>query len=320
MQAIRSDTVRGNAARTVLAVISCLVVLIGCTDTSTSTKPASSAPPGSTGSGTASVSDVLGFFATLDFVPPSGFDKKHFGVSYGTTKEREYYSTTTGTNRKCMVYTPPNYDPNATYPVLYLLHGIGGTHTEWLDGAPNQIISNLIHAGQLKPLIVVMPNVRARADDGPPADALDPANIAAFDNFVNDLRDDLMPFIEQNYSVVRQREGRAIAGLSMGGKEALYIGVTMPETFEYIGAFSPAWGLVPERLSPDEMTLPEKFKDQTLIFINCGKQDDLLTYAERYNQAFVQNGIQTAYYTIDGGHDFSVWKNGLYLFLRCIFW
>jgi len=219
-----------------------------------------------------------------------------------------------------MVYTPPNYDPNATYPVLYLLHGIGGTHTEWLDGAPNQIISNLIHAGQLKPLIVVMPNVRARADDGPPADALDPANIAAFDNFVNDLRDDLMPFIEQNYSVVRQREGRAIAGLSMGGKEALYIGVTMPETFEYIGAFSPAWGLVPERLSPDEMTLPEKFKDQTLIFINCGKQDDLLTYAERYNQAFVQNGIQTAYYTIDGGHDFSVWKNGLYLFLRCIFW
>jgi enterochelin esterase-like enzyme len=80
---------------------------------------------------------------TDSYAAPSGFDKKKTGVTYGTLTEKSYSSVTTGAARKCYVYTPPGYDPNVTYPVIYLLHGIGGTHTEWLGGNLNEILSNL---------------------------------------------------------------------------------------------------------------------------------------------------------------------------------
>jgi predicted alpha/beta superfamily hydrolase len=162
------------------------------------------------------------------------------------------------------VYTPPGYDAAETYPVLYLLHGIGGNHTEWLGGEPNNVLSNLLALGEAPPMIAVIPNVRAMKDDGYQSDMFSAENIAAFDNFINDLRDDLMPFIKENYSVSDKREETAIAGLSMGGREALFIGVSMPETFGYVGAFCPAPGLMgvnlgfAGQLTPEEMTLPEK--------------------------------------------------------------
>jgi enterochelin esterase-like enzyme len=125
---------------------------------------------------------------TEDNTVPSEFDSKKTGDVYGTLTEEQYYSTTTGTMRKCYVYTPPGYDPNVTYPVMYLLHGIGGTHTEWLGGNPNEILSNLINAGKAKPMIVVIPNVRAMNPDNVPSDVYGTKNVNAFNNFINDLR------------------------------------------------------------------------------------------------------------------------------------
>jgi enterochelin esterase-like enzyme len=175
-------------------------------------------------------------------------------------------------------------------------------------------------------MLAVLPNVRAKTNDSDLSDVYGPESIAAFDNFINDLRDDLMPFIKANYSVSDKREDNAIAGLSMGGREALFIGVSMPETFGYVGAFCPAPGLMsssagfPGQLEPEEMTLPVKYKRSTFILINAGNQDNVVgDNPINYSNAFTANGVEHAYYSIDGGHDFNVWKNGLYWFAKCIF-
>jgi len=265
--------------------------------------------------------------------PPEGFDTKKDGVAYGTLTEVEYFSKTTNAARKCFVFTPNGYDPQIKYPVLYLLHGIGGTHTEWLNGNPNEILSNLIALGETPPMIAVIPNVRAAHDDSLPPKIFSYENLDAFDNFINDLRNDLMPFISANYPVSEKREERAIAGLSMGGRESLFIGFSLPDIFGYIGAFSPAPGLLsnsgslpgsdedfPGQLKLNEFTLPDNFKEKTFILVCNGNQDGLIhDVPSLYHKALEDNGIHHVYYTIDGGHDFEVWKNGLYYFAKSIF-
>lgn len=324
------------------AVLLCFLFLSGCDNSS----PASPPPPVEDTTDVGDIEDVTP--VTPEITPeaseepinilgevidmlnngehqsPEGFDKEADGVPYGTLTELEYDSRTTGAMRKCYVYTPPNYDPDVIYPVLYLLHGIGGTHSEWLGGNPNEILSNLIASGELPPMIAVIPNVRAMQNDGYPADMLGQENIDAFDNFINDLRDDLMPFIKENYLISEKRDECAIAGLSMGGRESLFIGLSMPEVFGYIGAFSPAPGLLANnnsgQLTPKEMTLPEEFKNNTLIFICNGNQDGVVhDVPNDYHTALRDNGIKHVYYTINGGHDFNVWKNGLYYFAKGLF-
>jgi enterochelin esterase-like enzyme len=267
---------------------------------------------------------------TKNYQTPEGFDTKKDSVAYGELTELEYNSKTTGNTRKCFVYTPPGYTPAVTYPVMYLLHGIGGTHTEWLGGAPNEVISNLIAQGEAKPMIVVIPNIRASYDDTPPPEGITPENIAACDNFINDLRDDLMPFIKERYSISDKRGQCAVAGLSMGGRESLFIGVKMPETFGYIGAFSPAPGLLPMehpndrkhkgQLTAEEMTLPEAYRDNTFILMCSGTEEEMFNHiAAAYRKAFDGNGVKYEYYITPGGHDFRTWKNGLYHFVKNIF-
>jgi len=265
--------------------------------------------------------------------PPEGFDAKKDGIAYGALTEVEYFSKTTDAARKCFVFTPNGYDPQIKYPVLYLLHGIGGTHTEWLNGNPNEILSNLIALGEAPPMIAVIPNVRAAHDDSLPAKIFSYKNLDAFDNFINDLRSDLMPFISANYPVSEKREECAIAGLSMGGRESLFIGFSLPDIFGYIGAFSPAPGLLPNsgslpgsdedfpgQLKLNEFTLPDNLKEKTFILICNGNQDGLIhDVPSLYHKALEDNGIRHVYYTIDGGHDFEVWKNGLYYFAKSIF-
>jgi enterochelin esterase-like enzyme len=233
---------------------------------------------------------------------------------------------------------------------MYLLHGIGGTHTEWLGGNPNEILSNLFPDNlklsgnsdykclsgkelanslpdkpkskeynklrKAKPMIVVMPNVRAMKNDSVPSNPFGEESVAAFHNFINDLQNDLMPFISSKYPVADTRDQRAIAGLSMGGMESLHIGVRLPNVFGYTGAFSSAPTLP---LTPEQMKLPDEYMESTFIMICCGEQDGLIAQSVNYNKWLVDNGVRTAYYTIPGGHDFGVWKNGLYYFAQCIF-
>lgn len=262
------------------------------------------------------------------FAVPEGFDIVKEGVAYGELTEITYDSKTTGTTRKANIILPPNYDENKKYPVLYLLHGIGGDHNEWLGAEPVNVLSNLIATGDAVSMIAVIPNVRARANDEVnPQDIYTLGHYKAFDNFINDLRDDLMPYIESNYPVLKGKENTAIAGLSMGGRETLYIGCSMPETFGYMGAFTPAPGLLPYSnfgvsedglFSKETLTLPDG--SDNFILINAGANDEIVSiWPKTYHETLTGNGVKNTFYITDGGHDFTVWKNGLYNFAKYIF-
>ncbi len=270
---------------------------------------------------------------SFSYETPLGFDEATEASRQLTMQTVSYASETTGADRLCHVILPPNYSAEKTYPVLYLLHGIGGDHNEWLGGNPVEVIGNLIGSGEAKEMIVVVPNVRAMKEDAIPQEVFGPVNIAAFDNFINDLRDDLMPFIAANYSIKTEREATAIAGLSMGGRESLFIGFSMPETFGYIGAFSPAPGLLPiptpgpgpgpnfpGQFTEAEFKIPEGAPVPYFILMCTGEQDQIVFHvATHYEEVLNKNGVEHLYYTMPGGHDFTVWKNGLYHFAKAIF-
>lgn len=256
--------------------------------------------------------------------PPEGFDRRQEGVAYGTTVFHTYLSRTTGAFRNVLVILPPGYTPEKAYPVLYLLHGIGGDHSEWSHGVPEVITGNLLAGGLAPEMIIVMPNVRARQNDAAnPSDVYSASHFAAFDNFINDLTNDLMPFIAGKYAVAEGRENTAVAGLSMGGREALYIGLTLPETFGYVGAFCPAPGVLPYYAEGGLFqTADFRATDglDSYILINAGASDGVVgEWPQTYAQTLAANGTDATFYTMPGGHDFNVWKHGLYNFAMRIF-
>src|SRR5262252_1776853 len=171
--------------------------------------------------------------------PPKGFDVKRDGIDRGKLEAVEYDSTTVGAKRKAQVYTPPGYTRDKKYPVLYLLHGIGGDENEWVrGGSPDVILDNLYADKKAVPMIVVLPNGRA-AKDVTARDPI-PKQGPAFAAFEQELLTDLIPFIEKTYSVKADRESRALAGLSMGGGQALNFGLSNLNTFAWVGGFSSA--------------------------------------------------------------------------------
>src|SRR6185436_404516 len=157
---------------------------------------------------------------------PPGFDSLRTNIQHGKIDTIIYESKTVGTNRRAIIYTPPGFSKKNKYPVLYLLHGIGGDEKEWLNGGkPQVILDNLYAENKIVPMIVVMPNGRAMKDDRAGGNVFDSVRVAAFTTFEKDLLNDLIPFIEKKYPVLTDREHRAIAGLSMGGGQSLKLGL-----------------------------------------------------------------------------------------------
>jgi enterochelin esterase-like enzyme len=249
---------------------------------------------------------------------PQGFDSIHAIIPHGQIDTIHYYSKTVDTTRKALIYTPPGYSKNKKYPVLYLLHGIGGDEKEWLNGGkPQVILDNLYGEKKIEPMIVVLPNGRAMKDDRAGGNIFDAAKVQAFATFEKDLLNDLIPYIEKNYPVYTDREHRAIAGLSMGGGQSLNFGLGNLDKFAWIGAFSAAPNTkTPEELVPD----PEKAKKELkLLWISCGASDGLITFSKRTHDYLEKNNVPHIYYIEPGIHDFKVWKNGLYMFSQLIF-
>lgn len=249
---------------------------------------------------------------------PPGFDEEQSGIARGKIDTIRYASSTVGSTRKALLYTPPGFSKKKKYPVLYLLHGIGGDEKEWLNGANPQVILDNLHAeGKTKPMIVVMPNGRAMKDDRAEGNIFSAEKIEAFSRFEQDLLDDLIPFMEKNYPVLKDRENRAIAGLSMGGGQSLNFGLGNLDKFAWVGAFSAAPNThKPEALLPKPAEAKEKLK---LLFISCGDQDNLITVSQRTHDYLYENKVPHIYYLEPGGHDFKVWKNGLYMFSQFLF-
>jgi enterochelin esterase-like enzyme len=262
-------------------------------------------------------SDLL-FSQNLVTPAPLGFDVVRPGIERGFLDTINYESKTVGTTRRALIYTPPGYSKNNRYPVLYLLHGIGGDEKEWYNGAqPHVIMDNLYAAGRLEPMIVVMPNGRAMKDDRVVGNIFDPERVQAFANFERDLLDDLIPFIEQNYPVISDREHRAIAGLSMGGGQSLNFGLGNLDKFAWVGGFSSAPNTNPaERLMPDPA---EAMKKLNLLWLSCGDKDGLISHSNRVSSYMTRNNVPHIYYLDHGDHDFGVWKNSLYMFTQLLF-
>src|SRR3954452_16354497 len=249
--------------------------------------------------------------------PPEGFDKRRDGIDRGKLETVEYDSTTVGVLRKARVYTPPGDSKDKKYPVLYLLHGIGGDENEWpRGGAPNVILDNLIADKKAVPMVVVMPNGRASKDvtaksgfgqQGP-----------AFAAFEKDLLADLIPFVEKTYSVKTDRASRALAGLSMGGGQALNFGLGNLDTFAWVGGFSSA----PNTRRPaDLIKEPEEAaRKLRLLSLACGDQDGLFRISEGVHKMLDEKKVPHVYRVIPGGqHDFKVWKSDLYHFAQRLF-
>lgn len=248
----------------------------------------------------------------------SGFDSVRNDIPHGKIDTIRYPSSTTGVSRRALVYTPPGYSEKKKYPVLYLLHGIGGDEKEWLNGGhPQVILDNLYAAHKAEPMIIVLPNGRAMKDDRATGNIMAPDKVMAFAAFEKDLLNDLIPFIEKTYAVFKDREHRAIAGLSMGGGQSLNFGLGNLDKFAWIGAFSAAPNTKqPGELLPDPELARKQLK---LLWISCGASDGLLTFSKRTHEYLVEKNVPHIYYIEPGVHDFKVWKNGLYMFSQLIF-
>jgi enterochelin esterase-like enzyme len=246
--------------------------------------------------------------------PPDDINARK-DVPEGKLEMIAYDSKTVGTTRHMNVYTPPGYSPDKKYPVLYLLHGIGGDETEWERFAqPDLIEDNLLASGKAVPMIIVMPNGRAQKDDRPGPNPF--ATAPAFAAFEDDLLKDVIPEIESRYSVWKDRDHRAIAGLSMGAGQSLNFGLAHPETFAWIGSFSAAPNTKPPtELVPDPM-VADKLK---LLYLSAGNKDGLIRISQGVHRYLKAHNIPHVW-NVDGhAHDPTHWRNNLYYFLQAVF-
>ena len=252
------------------------------------------------------------------------------GVAYGRYTHETYYSKTCRMQRGYTVLLPENYNKNKKYPVLYLLHGVFGdenTFSSDPSGKVREIFYNLARDGKARQWIVVMPNMFA-ATNPAQRPALTPEGLKPYDNFKNDLVNDLMPCIESRYSVLKGRDNTAIAGFSLGGRETLYTSISYPNLFSYAAAFSPAPGLVPARdwatnhpgsLKPEQVVYPKAGQPNAMktVMVMCGTADSVVgQFPKSYHELLAKNGVSHIWYEVPGAnHDNNAVHSGLYNFL-----
>lgn len=248
--------------------------------------------------------------------PPGGIVTLRSEIPHGKLELIEYESKTLGATRKMNVYTPPGYLAEKKYPVLYLLHGIGGDETEWQRFAtPDVMLDNLIADGKAIPMIIVMPNGRAQKNDRAEGNVF--ASASAFAVFERDLLDDVIPAIESRYSVDARREMRALAGLSMGGGQSLNFGLSHMDQFAWVGGFSPAPNTKsPEALIPDPDALKEQLK---LLWLSCGNKDGLIRISQGMHNHLIEHHVPHVWNVDSYGHDATHWRNNLYHLLQLLF-
>jgi enterochelin esterase-like enzyme len=244
---------------------------------------------------------------------PAFYDAR--AVPHGDVRMVLYESKAMGVTRWLWIYTPPGYDQSRdSYPVLYLLHGNGEAQNGWvMNGRANIILDNGIADRRVAPMIVVMPQGHAlqAANVGPLVRIAGETEMFS-PRFPRDLLDDVIPLVERSYRVRKGPEHRAIAGLSMGGGQALGIGLTNPKVFGYVLGYSAAVGgrfldltnMLPEAGDPS-------LRSFRLVWVSCGRQDFLFQAKKDFAAFLRSRGVELTYRETEGAHVWSVWRHNL---------
>ena len=259
------------------------------------------------------------------------FEKRN-DVDYGTVlKDVIYFSQTAGDNKQCNILLPAGYNENNQYPVMYIFHGFGGSHSDQIDDDSyvTLLYGNMLHDNLAVPQIIV--NVDMYTDkQSEKSDKSDEELRYIYDKAIDDVAKDLMPFIENNYSVKTGRENTAVAGMSEGGAKSLCTGFKWLDKFGYIASFAPVPGVIPTEFykgtywnTPYLEEFPQPTDENTpfYLYLAVGSKDpwniDCTLY---YKQVFDEMGIKNQTDYVDGyEHNHIFWRQCFYNFLSKIF-
>ena len=253
-------------------------------------------------------------------------------VPHGTVSKVWYPSATAGFDRRLTVYTPAGYEnnPKMKYPVLYVLHGIGGDEDAWVtQGRATQILDNLIARGEAKPMIVVFTNGNISQEAAPLENSTDYTRPTmqlpqTMEGTFETSFPEVVKFIDSHYRTIAKKESRAICGLSMGGFHTLYISLNNPDLFGWSGMFSAAIGVNDPKVSPIYQDFDKKLatyfaKKPKLLWIGIGKTDFLIESNNDFRKKLDANNYPYTYMETDGGHIWRNWRIYLSEFVPLIF-
>ncbi len=271
-------------------------------------------------------------------------------VPHGEVRTVYYYSKVDESWRPLMIYTPAGYnDGKQDYPVVYIQHGGGEDHRGWMEqGRTAQIMDNLIAAGKAVPMIVVSSNSNVRSRNGRSSEGrqvrLDGRVVTdegkanggfgggyswqGMQAFRSEMIENIIPFVEKNYRVKKDRKNRAMCGLSMGGGQSFYIGLRDPEVFANVGVFSTgmfggiqgASNFDLEKEVPGILTDTKTFNKQfDVFFMSCGEQDPRIEYTRNIVKKMRDGGVEVKFNSYPGDHEWQVWRKSLHEFAQYLF-
>ena len=261
-------------------------------------------------------------------IPEEGMDDFEVkAVPHGEVRTVNYYSKVDGSWRPLMVYTPAGYNEGQQdYPVVYIQHGGGEDHRGWMEqGRTAQIMDNLIAAGKAVPMIIVSSNSNVHARNGGFGGGYSWQGMQAFRS---ELLENVIPFVEKNYRVKKDRKSRAMCGLSMGGGQSFYIGLRDPEVFANVGVFSTgmfggiagASNFDLEAEVPGMLTDTKTFNEQfDVFFMSCGEQDPRIDYTRNIVKKMHDGGVEVHFNSYPGDHEWQVWRKSLHEFTQYLF-
>ncbi|MCQ2596944.1 MAG: hypothetical protein MJ181_03775 [Treponema sp.] len=254
------------------------------------------------------------------------------GKDYGKLEHKTYFSKIAEKEKGINILLPPGYTTEKKYPVLYLLHGIFGDEYSMVgnpNGGNSVTIANLINQGLASEMIVVYPFMYTSKTQ-PQCSAIDEANVACYDNFIDEMTTSIMPFIAENYPVLEGRGNTAIYGFSMGGRESLACAFYRPDLFKFVGAVAPAPGLVEGKdfamyhkgqFAEADVKFDESKTYPDLLMICAGDSDSVVgVFPLTYHNLFLKNEVKHIWWSIPGSdHGDPAISSGIYNFVQRIF-
>lgn len=252
-------------------------------------------------------------------------------VPHGTVSKVWYHSDKAGFDRRLTVYTPAGYETTkAKYPVLYVLHGVGGDEDAWVtQGRAAQILDNLIARGRAKPMIVVFTNGNISQEAAPLENSTGYTRPVmslpkTMDGTFEESFPEIVKFVETRYRAIPKKASRAVCGLSMGGAHTLYLSANYPDMFAYSGMFSAAVGVPDPSVSHVYQDIDTKLATYfshrpALFWIGCGSADFLFEANKAFRASLDAKGYPYKYMETEGGHTWRNWRIYLTEFVPLLF-